>query len=363
MTRRLQRFALLARARWPLRHDRCAHRRRRVRRTLRRQRHRSSSHHRLRRDRRRSALRADQGLRAPGAQDARASVRRRAGRRSTRRAALARVLQDRFRARAHHGEVRRRGRARGAAGARRRATSISSSSMRRPRPSSRWPPPCAAATCCCSTSRRRTMRCAASSARARSCIRCPSLAHEHGRPGAISGRRANGATILVLQGPLPADALMTQGVRAFGARSSARASSPSKQFKPGTDPREREQNNPALLTRRQPRLRRGLRRRRRLRFRPPGALPHRAAAAGGRQHRSRAGGLALDLGAQRRAAGQLPLREAHRRPPHGKRRLGGLDGGEDGGASRRCARARPISRSSAISSSAARSSTATRASR
>ena len=70
----------------------------------------------------------------------------------------------------------------------------------------------------------------------------------------------------------------------FGARIVA-----DQHFKPGTDPREREQNDPLLLTADARQLRRRVRRRRRLRFRPPGALSHRAAAAGGRQHRSRAG--------------------------------------------------------------------------
>jgi ABC transporter substrate binding protein (PQQ-dependent alcohol dehydrogenase system) len=53
--------------------------------------------------------------------------------------------------------------------------------------------------------------------------------------------------ILVLQGPLPADAANTKAfensVKKFGARIVA-----NKPFKAGTDPREREQNNPLLLT-------------------------------------------------------------------------------------------------------------------
>src|SRR6266700_549913 len=53
--------------------------------------------------------------------------------------------------------------------------------------------------------------------------------------------------ILVLQGPLPADAATTKAfensVKKFGARIIA-----NRPFKPGTDPREREQNNPLLLT-------------------------------------------------------------------------------------------------------------------
>jgi ABC transporter substrate binding protein (PQQ-dependent alcohol dehydrogenase system) len=53
--------------------------------------------------------------------------------------------------------------------------------------------------------------------------------------------------ILVLQGSMPADAeaakAFTHSVQKFGARVVA-----SRQFKPGTDPREREQNDPLLLT-------------------------------------------------------------------------------------------------------------------
>jgi len=53
--------------------------------------------------------------------------------------------------------------------------------------------------------------------------------------------------VLVLQGPLPADAVMTKAfensVKKFGARIVA-----NKEFKAGTDPRERDKNNPALLS-------------------------------------------------------------------------------------------------------------------
>jgi ABC transporter substrate binding protein (PQQ-dependent alcohol dehydrogenase system) len=53
--------------------------------------------------------------------------------------------------------------------------------------------------------------------------------------------------ILVMQGPLPPDAVVTkaleQSVKKFGARIVAH-----QHFKTGTDPREREQNNPALLS-------------------------------------------------------------------------------------------------------------------
>lgn len=53
--------------------------------------------------------------------------------------------------------------------------------------------------------------------------------------------------ILVLQGPAPADAIMIRAfeasVKKFGARIVAK-----RDFTPGTDPREREKNNPLLLT-------------------------------------------------------------------------------------------------------------------
>jgi ABC transporter substrate binding protein (PQQ-dependent alcohol dehydrogenase system) len=54
-------------------------------------------------------------------------------------------------------------------------------------------------------------------------------------------------SLLVLEGPLPADAVMVgafeSSARKFGARLVAR-----QQFTPGTDPRERERNDPALLS-------------------------------------------------------------------------------------------------------------------
>jgi ABC transporter substrate binding protein (PQQ-dependent alcohol dehydrogenase system) len=53
--------------------------------------------------------------------------------------------------------------------------------------------------------------------------------------------------ILVFEGPLPADAAMVKALensaKKFGARVVAR-----REFKPGTDPREREKNDPALLS-------------------------------------------------------------------------------------------------------------------
>jgi ABC transporter substrate binding protein (PQQ-dependent alcohol dehydrogenase system) len=53
--------------------------------------------------------------------------------------------------------------------------------------------------------------------------------------------------ILVFEGPLPADAVMVKALensaKKFGSRIVAR-----QQFKPGTDPREREKNDPALLS-------------------------------------------------------------------------------------------------------------------
>jgi len=55
------------------------------------------------------------------------------------------------------------------------------------------------------------------------------------------------SNLLVFEGPLPADAAMVKAfensAKKFGARIVAR-----QQFKPGTDPREREKNDPALLS-------------------------------------------------------------------------------------------------------------------
>ncbi|MCC6780181.1 MAG: amino acid ABC transporter substrate-binding protein [Hyphomicrobiales bacterium] len=55
------------------------------------------------------------------------------------------------------------------------------------------------------------------------------------------------SNLLVLQGPQPADAAMVKAfensAKKFGTRIVAK-----REFKPGTDPREREQNDPALLT-------------------------------------------------------------------------------------------------------------------
>jgi ABC transporter substrate binding protein (PQQ-dependent alcohol dehydrogenase system) len=57
----------------------------------------------------------------------------------------------------------------------------------------------------------------------------------------------NWRDVIVLEGPLPADAAMAgafeRSAKKFGARVVAR-----QRFKPGTDPRERDQNNPTLLT-------------------------------------------------------------------------------------------------------------------
>jgi ABC transporter substrate binding protein (PQQ-dependent alcohol dehydrogenase system) len=52
---------------------------------------------------------------------------------------------------------------------------------------------------------------------------------------------------LVLHGPLPADALMTNAFEASAKKLGARIVGKN-EFKVGTDPREREQNNPALLS-------------------------------------------------------------------------------------------------------------------
>jgi ABC transporter substrate binding protein (PQQ-dependent alcohol dehydrogenase system) len=61
----------------------------------------------------------------------------------------------------------------------------------------------------------------------------------------LASRKWN--NLLVFEGPLPADATMAtafeNSAKKFGARVVAR-----QQFKPGTDPREREKNDPALLS-------------------------------------------------------------------------------------------------------------------
>ena len=61
----------------------------------------------------------------------------------------------------------------------------------------------------------------------------------------LASRKWN--NLLVFEGPQPADAVMVKAfensVKKFGARVVAR-----QQFKPGTDPREREKNDPALLS-------------------------------------------------------------------------------------------------------------------
>jgi ABC transporter substrate binding protein (PQQ-dependent alcohol dehydrogenase system) len=61
----------------------------------------------------------------------------------------------------------------------------------------------------------------------------------------LASRKWN--NMLVFEGPLPADAVMAKALensaKKFGARVVAR-----QQFKPGTDPREREKNDPALLS-------------------------------------------------------------------------------------------------------------------
>jgi ABC transporter substrate binding protein (PQQ-dependent alcohol dehydrogenase system) len=61
----------------------------------------------------------------------------------------------------------------------------------------------------------------------------------------LASRKWN--NLLVFEGPQPADAVMAKALensaRKFGARVVAR-----QQFKPGTDPREREKNDPALLS-------------------------------------------------------------------------------------------------------------------
>ncbi len=177
-------------------------------------------HHRLRRHRRRSSPRADPRLRAADPQDARSPVRRRAGRHRGGARRISRVLNTEF---ALERITVKSAEALAPAvlqALREPRDPILSSSMRRPRPSSRSPPRFAAATCCCSTSRRRRIRCAARSARARSCTRFPSLAMSMDALVQYLVSR-KWRDVFVLQGPLPGDALMTKAFEAsakkFGA--------------------------------------------------------------------------------------------------------------------------------------------------
>ena len=135
----------------------------------------------------------------------------------------------------------------------------------------------------------------------------------------------------VLHGPSTADAMTAKAFEAsakkFGARIVA-----TKQFKVGTDPREREQNNPALLTAGRDYdvlfvADEAFEFARQVPYQTVRARPVVGAI-------DRAAGVALDLGAQRRAANKLTLPEADQRPPHGERRLGGMDRRQAGGEGR-----------------------------
>ena len=169
------------------------------------------------------------------------------------------------------------------------------------------------------------------------------------------------SNLLVFEGPLPADAVMAKAfensAKKFGARIVAR-----QQFKPGTDPREREQNDPALLS--------AINRDYDVVFVADHAFDF-ARQVPYHTVRARpvvgsidleADRLALDLGAQRRAAGELPLSEAHRRAATWKGRTGRRGSRSRWWCRRRCARARRSSTSSASSSSTKGHSTATRVS-
>ena len=139
------------------------------------------------------------------------------------------------------------------------------------------------------------------------------------------------SNLLVFEGPLPADAVMAKAfensAKKFGARIVAR-----QQFKPGTDPREREKNDPALLS--------AINRDYDVVFVADHAFEF-ARQVPYHTVRARpvvgsidleADRLALDLGTQRRAAGELALPEAYGGPPHGGGGLGRVDRGQDGAA-------------------------------
>ena len=106
----------------------------------------------------------------------------------------------------------------------------------------------AAATCCCSTPPRRRIGCAASFARGE-------IVHTAGR---ASRMRMDALVqylvsrkwrdLLVLQGPLPADAVDHQGIRAIGARNSAPASSRISISRPAPIRASASRTIPALLS-------------------------------------------------------------------------------------------------------------------
>ncbi len=137
--------------------------------------------------------------------------------------------------------------------------------------------------------------------------------------------------LLVLEGPLPADAVMVgafeSSARKFGARLVAR-----QQFTPGTDPRERERNDPALLS--------AINRDYDVVFVADHAFDFaRRVPYGTLRARPVVGSIDLEPMAwhwtyERHGAPQVNSRFLRllRGPPHGKRGLGGVDCGQDGGA-------------------------------
>ena len=243
---------------------------------------------------------------------------------------LARVLKIGFRAGADHGEVEPPRSRRPCSRPMDRATSISSSSMRRRKRSSRLADAVRGRDVLLFnvTAPDDALRRDLCAQRDRPCL--PEPLHEHGRSGAVS-RVAQMAGFPGAAGAASRATCWPPRRSRPRRRNSARAIVANKPFKAGTDPREREQNNPALLSAINRDYDVGVRRRRSLRFRPAGALSSGQTAARWSAASISSRGLALDLGAQRRAAGEFALPEA-RRPPHGRRRLGRLDGGQDGGA-------------------------------
>ena len=122
-------------------------------------------------------------------------------------------------------------------------------------------------------------------------------------------------------GPLACRCRDSGGVRTFGAKV-RRPHCRRPAFQTRRRPARAGTKRSGTAERDQPRFRRGICRRRRVRFCPHRALSARTPTPGCRQYRSRAGGLALDLGAQRCAASQFALRAEVGRPAHGGSPIG-----------------------------------------
>ena len=219
---------------------------------------------------------------------------------------------------------------------------------------------CAGAMRCCSTSPNRTMRYAATYARRNSStsIRAaPSL--WTGLLQFVVSRKWR--DILVLRRPRRRRCGDDSGASRIRRKNSARGSSPHQHFKPGHRPARPRAKRSGAAERHQPRFRCGL-------SSPttpsisPAPCPITWPAP-----RPVVGSIDLEPVAwhwtwERNGAPQVEFafRQEVRRPAHGRRRLGGVDGGQDDRAIGAAQRTRPNSQSCALSSSATAVSTATR---